>query len=301
MAAKRQTPEVETAAELYGLATEDFVGARDSLAKRLRSGGDRERADEVKALRKPSVPAAAVNRAVRAEPNLAAAVVEAGEELGVAQQEAIEDGDASGLRDAMRGETDAIEALLGAIRSEGELGAGMLDRARDTIRAAARDADLREDFLAGKMARDAEAIGFGGELVQADPPRRATRQGSGGGSRKRATRREAATRKPAKAKPNAVERRRAERAVAKAEAAVEKNERKATEAADALAGLESGVEETSEAVERARRELAAAEKALERAERDRDRGAGRAEKARRELSERREQLDRARAELEGLG
>ena len=46
---------------LYALPLAEFVGARNELAKRLRTGGDRQAADTVKALAKPSVTAWAVN------------------------------------------------------------------------------------------------------------------------------------------------------------------------------------------------------------------------------------------------
>jgi hypothetical protein len=56
---------VDEADELYGLALDAFVPERDALAKRLRADGRRDEANEVKALRKPSVAAWAVNQAVR--------------------------------------------------------------------------------------------------------------------------------------------------------------------------------------------------------------------------------------------
>ena len=54
---------------LYGLPLDAFVAERDALAKRLRTDGRGGDADEVKALRKPSVAAWAVNQVVRSQPN----------------------------------------------------------------------------------------------------------------------------------------------------------------------------------------------------------------------------------------
>jgi len=50
---------------LYGLPLAEFMQARDQAARELRKTGEREATERVKALRKPTVAAAAVNRLVR--------------------------------------------------------------------------------------------------------------------------------------------------------------------------------------------------------------------------------------------
>src|ERR1043165_2209472 len=50
---------------LYGLPLDEFVGARDELAKQLRGEDRREEAEQVKALRKPPVAVWLVNRIAR--------------------------------------------------------------------------------------------------------------------------------------------------------------------------------------------------------------------------------------------
>ena len=50
---------------LYALRPEEFVAARNDLAKRLTEAGERERAAEIKALRKPSLAVWLVNRLAR--------------------------------------------------------------------------------------------------------------------------------------------------------------------------------------------------------------------------------------------
>ena len=42
---------------LYRLPLSEFVAARNELAKRLRQGGERQAADRIKALAKPSITA----------------------------------------------------------------------------------------------------------------------------------------------------------------------------------------------------------------------------------------------------
>src|SRR5215210_3612206 len=75
---------VDEADELYGLPDDEFTSARDALAKRLRAEKRREDADAVKALRRPSVAAGAINRAVREHG--ADEVLAAGEALRAAHE-----------------------------------------------------------------------------------------------------------------------------------------------------------------------------------------------------------------------
>ena len=73
-------------ARLYGLPLDEFTAERDALAKRLRADGERDEAALVKKLRKPSVPAWAVNQAVRKDKRAAKALLRAGECLANAQE-----------------------------------------------------------------------------------------------------------------------------------------------------------------------------------------------------------------------
>lgn len=56
--------DVETEIDrLYQLSLAEFVAARNALAARLKSGGDKDNAARVRALARPNVPAWAANRA----------------------------------------------------------------------------------------------------------------------------------------------------------------------------------------------------------------------------------------------
>ena len=70
---------VRKASDLYGLPLDEFVKARDTLAKELRKAGKTEAADEVKALRKPSVSAWTVNQLARRYPQELKALVKTGD------------------------------------------------------------------------------------------------------------------------------------------------------------------------------------------------------------------------------
>ena len=73
---------VDRAAEavrLYGLPLDEFIAERDAHAKRLRADDRERRGGAIKKLRKPSAAAAAINHAVRADPDAAAKLLETGE------------------------------------------------------------------------------------------------------------------------------------------------------------------------------------------------------------------------------
>src|SRR6201991_3922228 len=177
----------DDADDLYGLALDAFVPERDALAKRLRAEKKRDEADAIKALRKPSVAAWAVNQAVRTQPKAARALWKAGDALIAAQDDLLAGkGDAAALRAAAEGERAAVDALLDAARglltAEGrDLGEATLERVRDTLHAAAIDPEARDDVAAGRAERERAHAGLGafGGTVEATPARRG---GGGGGA-----------------------------------------------------------------------------------------------------------------------
>src|SRR3954447_14970634 len=102
----------ERAARLYGLPLEEFTPERNALAAELSREGDCEGAAAVKALRKPSAAAWAVNQLVRAEPDLVEALLGAGGELRQAHRQAASGRGAAQLRAAADAERAAVDALM---------------------------------------------------------------------------------------------------------------------------------------------------------------------------------------------
>jgi len=154
--------------DLYSLPPGEFTAARDALAKQLKADGDKERAAEVKKLRRPTVGAWAVNTVARQQPELVDAVYDAGAALGEAQRANIK-GEA---RDALRTATSARrQAVNAAVRAAVAL-AG--DAQRDAITAtfeaaAAGDRSVRD----GRLSRELDApSGFGvlGDLPDVPEP-----------------------------------------------------------------------------------------------------------------------------------
>ena len=228
-------------AALYGAPLEEFTAARNALAKRLREDGKREEADEVRALRKPSVPAGAINRGVRADADAAKRLLKAGERLRSAHESALGGEGADELRGAMGEEAAAVEAMAQAAQAAGgkpELGPAMLDRVRDTLRAVAGDEALRAEFEAGRVERDRKPVGLGGGLVAAAG---------------------AAAKPKRKRGPTAAERRRAEQRVTRA--------RKGLDASrEALASAERELNDARGALKRAERRVEGAERKRDRAQ-----------------------------------
>src|SRR4051794_18662849 len=156
MAGNRTLPSmVDEADELYGLPDTEFTAARDALAKRLRAEKRREEADAVKVLRRPSVVAAAINRAVREHG--ADEVLAAGEALRAAHTALLSgDGDAAAVREAMARERDAVREFARLAVGEGGSEATE-EKVRATLHAASVDDDVRAALTAGRLEREAEA------------------------------------------------------------------------------------------------------------------------------------------------
>lgn len=162
--------------ELYALPPGEFTGARDARAKELRKAGDREAADAVKALRKPTVAAWALNQLARSRAKDVERLIAAGEELRSAQEELLGGGDRAAFQEAAATERDLVAGLTAdatTLASEaGERGGGLREKVAETLHAAALDGDVAEELRAGRMTREHEAIGGFGAAGGGPPPTR---------------------------------------------------------------------------------------------------------------------------------
>ncbi len=174
---------------LYREHPSEFVAGRNRLAKDVRGAGDREEADRIKALRRPSVTAWLINGAALSEPTLLEEFAEASRTLGEAQGRALEGGEGAVAewRAAAAREREASGAVLEAARALA-LGAGhtvspgAFEAAGETLAAAAGDPKLRERVMRGRLEREQSAPTLG--LPETLPPRRA---GAGSARRREAT------------------------------------------------------------------------------------------------------------------
>lgn len=159
---------------LYTLPLEEFTKARNDLAARLRRAHQAEKADVVKALRKPSLVAWAANRLARERPRQLTDLLEAGVQLRETQQQALR-GRAGGAEvgDASAAEREALHALLAAARPllGGRATPQLLERLARTLRAAAVDDEAAALLRRGRLTEELEAVGFG-PLEPVTPQRR---------------------------------------------------------------------------------------------------------------------------------
>ena len=144
----------EIADRLYALPPEEFTRARNQAERELRKADEREQADRVKALRKPTAAAGAANRLVREHRAEVDAFLAA----------------AAALRDAQfagKGNTAAAAiAQREAVEKLVSLGG---EQVRATLQAAAVDDNTARDLLAARLVREPEPAGFGTLLAHSEP------------------------------------------------------------------------------------------------------------------------------------
>jgi hypothetical protein len=165
-------------AQLYGLPLNEFVPARDALARELRKTGDREQAAGVAKLKRPSVAAWAVNQLARRNRKELDLLLDAGHRLRTGQLDALEGGDRSKFEQARRDHERAIRELVAAARDilAGERGASsdqMLSSIERTLRYASIDEEQRPALASGRLVNEVEATGFdalAGMALPATPP-----------------------------------------------------------------------------------------------------------------------------------
>jgi hypothetical protein len=227
---------------LFGLPLDEFTGARNDLARRLKEDGHADEATAVQALPKPTVAAWTVNQLARGDAAGVRELLDAGDALRSAQGRLLAGQDASdSLREATAQERDAVRALT--VRAEAILqdagrpaSQAMLERVAATLRAAAVDNEGRRLLEAGRLTAELDPAGFGG--LAAAPTTagrrkpRARAQKPSAADKRRERDEEQRRRQELRQQARELERdaRAAERAAEKAEAAAEQARRRAEQA-----------------------------------------------------------------------
>lgn len=139
----------EVAVALFDGPPETFVGRRDALVAQLRGAGRRDEATVVKALRRPTVGAAVLNRLARTAPDALESVMAAAEALGQAQRRALS-GVAADVRGAVRAHHEAVGALLA--EAEAPMPVAVADKVRHTLQAAAVVPEVAERLRRGVLS-----------------------------------------------------------------------------------------------------------------------------------------------------
>lgn len=241
--------------ELYGLPLEEFVPARNALARELRKDGDKERAAEVAKLKRPSVAAWAVNQLARRNRKELDILLDTGHRLRTGQVEALERGDAAKFEAARRDHERAVRDLVGAARdllaSERSTSSDqMLSSIERTLRYASIDEEERPALASGRLVEEVEATGFdafAGLALASAPP-----------VPSRPARKEART----KAARSEDARQRKDR-IAEAQQTLKLSRERERDAQQCLRDAERDEQAAAKALERAGGEVAAAREALE--------------------------------------
>jgi hypothetical protein len=149
---------------LFDLPLDEFTKARNELVSRLKRAHQKQAADTVRTLRKPTIVAWAANRLARREPERIGELLAAGERLRKAQEHALGGrADAEEVRAAVAAERETVGALVAAAREV--LGAQatprLLERLGQTLRAAAVDPNARDALAAGRLTEEVQGAGFG--------------------------------------------------------------------------------------------------------------------------------------------
>ncbi|MEY2448624.1 MAG: hypothetical protein QOH79_2100 [Acidimicrobiaceae bacterium] len=119
--------------ELFRLDPAEFVAARDQLARELRARGEREVAVTVRGLRRPTVPAWALNQVSHAHPEEIEALADTTAAARSAQKQVLEGADRGTLRQALDQRRAAMRAVV--------------HRAREVVEQSGRSADAQEREL----------------------------------------------------------------------------------------------------------------------------------------------------------
>ena len=160
--------------ELYSLDPSEFVARRDAWAKQARTLKQRDTAAQIKALRRPTVAASYLNRAVRAPLPALLEFLDLGEPMREAQAalSITELGQFGGQRRVL--EDQVIAGLVALLRaSDVQPSAASLDEVRHTLTAALADPDAEQAVRSGCLARTLSYAGFGpvdlDQALAADP------------------------------------------------------------------------------------------------------------------------------------
>jgi hypothetical protein len=128
--------------------------------RELRSGGEKEAANQLKKARKPTAPAWAANQLARSERMNVRALLTAGDGLREGQAELMRGGKPDELRRAEESERRALAALLDSGRKLVD-GDATLRKLEATLRAAAVDSEAREVLERGRLTKELAPSGFG--------------------------------------------------------------------------------------------------------------------------------------------
>ncbi|MGW0291013.1 hypothetical protein [Streptomyces tuirus] len=159
--------------ELYALRPEEFTAARASAMASARTAGDRELAERIRALRKPSLAAWVSNLLVRSSPGEVEPLLRLGEGLRQAHQ----DLDGAQLRELSRRRQALVRALSLQARQLAKeaghpIGESVQREVENTLHAVLADPEAARAWAGGRLAKPlSAAVGFPAGAEGARPQR----------------------------------------------------------------------------------------------------------------------------------
>ena len=163
---KREAETPHDVDALFALPLDDFTGARNALARRLKQDGDTDASERVRTLAKPSVAAWAVNQVARREPEAVRSLLNVAARLRSAQERSLQgERVADELRTAQAEERDVIRNIAqragDVLRDAGRpASAATLERVSSLVRAAAVADPARTALREGRLVGNEELSGF---------------------------------------------------------------------------------------------------------------------------------------------
>jgi hypothetical protein len=153
---------------LLALPPQEFTEARNEAAKHLRAEGNRAAADAVKSLPRPPISLWALNRLARDDAAPIDAFLEAAARLFEAHRTG---GDIRAATPPEReAEARVVSAASELVRAQGaKVSDAVTSRLRETLRAAAGDAEIATALRAGRLTREPTAPSLE-EILAAMPP-----------------------------------------------------------------------------------------------------------------------------------
>jgi hypothetical protein len=244
--------------DLFAVAPDEFVAARDWLARELRAAGDKDQAAAVKRLRRPAIPVWALNQVVNSDPRAIEELLAAVEAAQSAQHDVLEGADADVLRAALARRRDAISAVTRSAR-------GIVDESGRSGDAQVRDIENALHTIVGSEALAAD-LGRG-ELAGLDADENADADLFADLASSVATR----DRKPRRASPSARAPSPPSGQLVNAREKLERHRAEAAEATERMRDAERAVTDAEAAAKRAEHEVATARRALDAARHARER------------------------------
>ncbi len=270
---------------LFELSPDEFTAARDELAKRMADEGMAEESRTVKALRRPTVAAWAVNQLVRRRPKDMDQLLDAGASLRKAQREVLSGIRSDEFREASERRRRLVTGLVrmaeDILRESGRPSAGAGEAVRSTLEAASLDDKSGEMVRAGRLSKElpppssfgaVEGLGLVPAPVEEAPtptkprPKRGAGKGEEEAQALRAQRDEAAREAKALAEKAAQARRAAIRAREQADRAQGRADRLRQEAEEARVHARDVGKKAQQAEAEATRAQDAADRAARRVE-----------------------------------